>query len=281
MPNPNSIANGQARLLDPVVKADGTVMLKLSLGTVAVAGADDDAAWQGTATHLDDAVFGVASDGIAVAGGLADETATDSVSEGDVGALRMTLDRRLITAGQIVDDAAFGVATSYVTTIGGLADEMGTDSVDEGDTGAVRMTLDRRLHVVTGQYNGSTYEVRRGNQDLTVFASAARTATPTPFDGTNLNGRGLHLVIDCTAVTATPSVVFTIQGADVLSGKFYTILVSAAITGTGTTVLRVYPGLTASANVTASDILPRTWRVIATHGDADSITYSVGASLIV
>lgn len=130
------------------------------------------------------------------------------------------------------------------------------------------------------EFNGATWDRTRNNNDGTAFASAARTATPTPFDGTNYNGRGLHLVIDCTAITSSPSVVFTIQGKDALSGKFYTILASAAIVGTGTTVLRVYPGLTVAANLVASDITPRSWRVIATHGNADSITYSVGYSLI-
>ena len=71
-----------------------------------------------------------------------------------------------------------------------------------------------------------------------------------------------------------------IEGKDLISGKYYTVLASAAITGTGTTVLKVYPGITASANASASDILPRTWRVTATHANTDSITYSVGASVI-
>lgn len=126
--------------------------------------------------------------------------------------------------------------------------------------------------------NGTNVAV--SNEDGTAFASAARTATPTPFDGVNYGHRGLHLVIDVTAASDTPSVVFTIQGKDELSDKYYTILASAAITGTGTTVLRVYPNLTASANVTVNDVLPRNWRVIATHADADSITYSVGYSLV-
>ena len=118
------------------------------------------------------------------------------------------------------------------------------------------------------------------NKAVTVFASAARTATVNGSDNINEGGRGLHVVIDCTAAAATPSVVFTIQGKDEVSAKYYTLLASAAITGTGTTVLRVYPGLTAAANTVASDVLPRMWRVIATHADADSITYSVGASVI-
>lgn len=129
-------------------------------------------------------------------------------------------------------------------------------------------------------YNGSTRDRARSNQDLTIFASATRTATPTAVIVTNYNARGLHLVINVTSVTSTPSVVFTIEGRDILSGEYYTILASAAITGTGTTVLRVYPGLGASANLIANDILPRTINIKAVHGDADSITYSVGCSLI-
>lgn len=118
------------------------------------------------------------------------------------------------------------------------------------------------------------------NTDRTIFASAARTATVNGADLTNRAGRGVKIVIDATAASATPSVVFTVQGKDPTSGKYYTILVSAAVTGVSTTVLTVYPGATVAANLAVSDVIPRTWRVIATHGDADSITYSVGYSII-
>lgn len=130
-------------------------------------------------------------------------------------------------------------------------------------------------------FNGTTWDRQRGNVDGTAFASAARTASANSADVTNYNSRGVHVVIDVTAITATPSVTFTIQGKDALSGAYYTVLASAAITGVGTTALRVYPALTAAANTVANDVLPRTWRVAAVHGDADSITYSVGYSLIV
>lgn len=118
------------------------------------------------------------------------------------------------------------------------------------------------------------------NESVTIFASAARTATVNGDDQINDGGKGLHVVIDCTADPGTASVVFTVQGKDEVSAKYYTIIASAAITGTGTTVLRVYPGLTAAANTVVSDVLPRVWRVIATHADAESLTYSVGASVI-
>lgn len=119
----------------------------------------------------------------------------------------------------------------------------------------------------------------RAQQEI-VFASAARTATVASSVFANQGYRGMHLVIDVSAATDTPSVVFTIQGQSPLGDDFYTILASAAITGTGTTVLRVYPGLTAAANTIANDVLPHLWRVNAVHADADSITYSVAATLI-
>jgi hypothetical protein len=107
-----------------------------------------------------------------------------------------------------------------------------------------------------------------------VFESAARTATESKTISTPCIG-GVF-IIDVTAVTATPSVTFTIAGFDPASDKTWTILASAAITGTGTTVLRIHPSLTAAANTIAKDMLPQAIKVTATHSDADSITYSVG-----
>jgi len=116
-----------------------------------------------------------------------------------------------------------------------------------------------------------------------VFGSTARAVAQTynsPDIANDEGGTGLVLVIDVTAATSSPSVVFTIQGKDPASGKYYTILASSAITGTGTTVLRVHPDLTAAANSVAKDMLPAVWRVSAAHGNTNSITYTVGASMV-
>lgn len=124
-----------------------------------------------------------------------------------------------------------------------------------------------------------------GNQHSTVFASAVRDETHNSRDFDNLNHLGVQLVVDVTAETAggsTHTIVVTIQGKDPASGKYYTLLESASITATGTTLLTVHPGVTASANVAASHVLPRTWRVLVTHtadGESD-MTYSVGANLV-
>jgi len=113
-----------------------------------------------------------------------------------------------------------------------------------------------------------------------LLASAARTASTASEWFSNDEFRGVHVTIKVTAVTSSPSVTFKIQGLDRTSGATYDLLTSAAITGTGQTELKVYPGLTAAANTVVSDVLPRDWRVSATHSNTDSITYSVGFSAL-
>ena len=115
----------------------------------------------------------------------------------------------------------------------------------------------------------------------TIYASAARTASPSASTLLNRFEKGVQVFIDVTATAATPSVVFRVQGKDGVSGKWYNLLESAAITAVGTTLLRVEPGATEAANTVAAANVPRVWRVTATHADADSITYSVGAALVI
>ena len=105
-----------------------------------------------------------------------------------------------------------------------------------------------------------------------IFSSAARTATLSATFNTDAT-EGLFF-IDVSAVSDTPSVTFAIDGVSP-AGTTYNILTSAAVTGTGLTVLRVSPHLTAAANTVAKDIVPQAIKVTATHADADSITYSM------
>ena len=116
-------------------------------------------------------------------------------------------------------------------------------------------------------------------EHFTVLVSAARTTAQTSADYLNRGHRGLHLVIDVTSVTATPVLTVTIEGKDA-NGIYYDVLEGAAISATGTTVLKVYPGLPGSANAVANDVLPPVWRVTVAVADADSATYSIGANLV-
>jgi hypothetical protein len=66
----------------------------------------------------------------------------------------------------------------------------------------------------------------------------------------------------------------------VLSGKFYNLLTGSAITTTGTTVLKIYPGIGTIANGAASDVIPANLRLVMTHADANSITYTASVHLV-
>ena len=60
----------------------------------------------GVVVPVDDGAFTPGTTPVQPAGFFADETATDSVDEGDTGAARMTLDRKQITASEFLEDAA-------------------------------------------------------------------------------------------------------------------------------------------------------------------------------
>ena len=169
-----------------------------------------------------------------------------------------------------------GIAAAGILAQG---DDTSPQAITENQFGNLRLDLTNRSLLV-GQYNGTTAEAAAGNTDVTVLASAARTATTASSDLTNTNGTGLHLQIEVTAIVDTPSVVCTIQGKASVSSAYYTILATAAITGVSSNNYRVFPGSTVTANVSANDIIPRVWRVNCVHADADSITYSISASVV-
>jgi hypothetical protein len=120
------------------------------------------------------------------------------------------------------------------------------------------------------------------SSNVTCYASAGRTTTPTAMaDQTNIGAKGLRVVVDATVnAGGSGSITVTIQGKDAVSGKYYTILASAAIVTVTTNVYTVYPSITAVTNTIAQDALPTTWRVIVTANNANPVTYSVGASYL-
>jgi hypothetical protein len=125
--------------------------------------------------------------------------------------------------------------------------------------------------------------VINGNSDaqatLITLAAAAQGTFNSP-DMQNPDGRGVKVVLDLTTM-ATASLVAKIQGKDPVSGKYYDLLASAEKTSTGTTILTVYPGVAAVSNVSASDVLPATWRVnivVTDNVGTAAVTGTVGAS---
>lgn len=119
----------------------------------------------------------------------------------------------------------------------------------------------------------------QNNDVVPLPAQVGATTTQTGADQINPAGRGVKVVLDMTVV-GTGSVTLTIQGKDIASGKYYTLLVGAAVVTNSTNVYEVYPGIAVAANVSASATLPRTWRVLVTANNANAATYTVGASVI-
>ena len=134
---------------------------------------------------------------------------------------------------------------------------------------------------------GGLFYAPRANGYTTVLASAARTATPTIATFVNPEYRGATIVVYASAASATPSVVVTVKGVDPVSLQTYSIDatngITAAITGTGLSIIKLYPGLTnatpSGGFSTSNAVLPFQWTLTSVHGDADSLTYSIVALL--
>lgn len=204
--------------------------------------------------------------------------------------------------GNTVKDAGnIPIAETYVPNVGFVALQGSTNTNTDGSSnqsapanfnlsqigtvatqmaGSDGVTSANILQIANGLFNGATTDQQRGNLDnIVAVASAAYTTTQTQADQKNYNHRGIVVVLDVT-VPGTGSITLEIDAKDPVSGKYYAILTGAAVTTLSTNIYRVYPGLTASANATANDVLPRTWRVKVTANNANSVTYSVGCMLI-
>lgn len=115
---------------------------------------------------------------------------------------------------------------------------------------------------------------------VTAFASAARTATPTAVTLATHRAKALFVVIDETAHASTPSVVFSVYGKDTTSGQEFLLLASAAVTTEGTTTMQIGMGLPTTANLSANKPIPDAIVLRPVHGDADSTTYSVAVHIV-
>jgi hypothetical protein len=114
---------------------------------------------------------------------------------------------------------------------------------------------------------------------IQVFESATRTSSPEPLEREHESASGVRIVVDCTAVVASPSVTFTIEGYDPYSDKWYALLSSGPVIAIGQTILSIFPGANDKPNRMLSAVLPIRWRISAAHLDADPITYSVGGEV--
>jgi hypothetical protein len=120
---------------------------------------------------------------------------------------------------------------------------------------------------------------RNSDSPLLVLSAHAAGTVTTP-DLINCTTRGGIFVVDLTTVT-TATVTVTIQGKDVASGKYYTLLAGAGLTGAGTTVMVVYPGAAVTTNLSANGPVPKTFRIsVVIVGASAAVTGTIGASIL-
>jgi len=152
---------------------------------------------------VDDSAFGIATDSVTGMGALADETASDSVDEGDIGLLRMTLDRKLLTR---VDNAG------------------GASAVNIQDGGNA-ITIDGTLTGITNDVN-----IADGGNSITVDGTVAATQSGTWNIGTvasitadvNIADGGNSITVDAVQLdiddlSATSDNVAISDGTDTLA----------------------------------------------------------------
>lgn len=118
-------------------------------------------------------------------------------------------------------------------------------------------------------------------QLVTAMNLAGVTSNQNGPDIPNYEGDGLLAVIDITTLTGSaPTATFTIEGKDPASGKYYTLLATAALAAAGTTVLHLGRGILAAANLAANVNIPSILRCrVTTGGTVTNLTCTVGFCL--
>jgi len=140
----------------------------------------------------------------------------------------------------------------------------------------------RPLGVSPHLYDESGWNRQRGVAARTLLSSSARTTTTNSSDQTNYNWHGLLLVVDVTSA-GTGSITPSIQVKDSISGNYKTVwTAAAALTANGTYVYALTSPKPDAASYTevVGLLVGRTWRLAMTHNNANTITYSASADMV-
>ena len=126
--------------------------------------------------------------------------------------------------------------------------------------------------------------------DVTLLASASRSADSSSNDVVNSGYRGVYLFLNVTAVAGGGQTISVyLQAKDPISGNYvYISSAPVAVSATGLFGLEFYPGVSGGTNVAIGYTLnrfaihlPRTWRAYVVHSGGGAFTYSLAASCLV
>lgn len=224
----------------------------------------------------------ITTDGVRVQGNVAHDAA-DSGDPIKIGGKAVTGSPSAVADGDRVDVHfdEYGKQAVMIGSDGTIDFAITALGNTDGTSAGLRALLTRPFSQL---YNEATWDRLRGNTEVTILASAARTATISSADLTNYNARGVIITIDVTADPGTASVTPTVEIKDSVGALYDVIMSMTAVAAVGTFVYVIYPStLTAAANGITQILqnpLPRTWRVTMTAADAESLTYSISAAYI-
>jgi hypothetical protein len=125
------------------------------------------------------------------------------------------------------------------------------------------------------------FSVRGWTQEDIALPSVARTAAATGALLTNMQARGILLLVDITAVGGSPGSITSVNVQAQIGANYKTIYAFTGLTtlnAVGQFAFCIYPGAASAGSWQAAPIqgpMPRHFRVTTTHADANSTTYSV------
>lgn len=116
------------------------------------------------------------------------------------------------------------------------------------------------------------------NEESTAIANTLMATNTTIVTSlTNFIHRGADWVLTLGTETSAPSITFRVQGQNPVDSTFFSILASAAQTGTSTALFfSMYPGQAETANQHVDNSLPRNYRIMIDPGNDSTPTVSVG-----
>jgi len=207
--------------------------------------------------YVDDSAFTIGVDKVNAQGFLADETATDSVDEGDIGLARMTLDRRMITSSE--QSGTWTVAVSSVAgtvTVDGTVAISGTVAVTQSGTWNIDTVT--TLTGITNDVNiadgGNSITVDASDldiRDLTHVSDSVGIGDGTDTLEVNTDG-SINVVVAGSTGTKVHDYATATPGAGASANNDYTVvgttfeLSSVQWSGSGKMKVEIQTGPTAS-----------------------------------
>ena len=132
-------------------------------------------------------------------------------------------------------------------------------------------------------FNGTSWDRQRGNEEITLLASAARTVETDSAAQVNYNHQGMILFVDVTVDPSTASITPKLVANDPVSGADVVIwTAAAALAATGAVAYLLLPGAADAGSYTEQKELaiPRDWFFRMAVADAESMTYSVSCCML-